>query len=83
MASKQSFTASYEALDKVVKLILQFFFGWIIGGVYRILRFAEKGNVQTLVIGILCTFTGVGNVIAWVIDWYTEYTENKISVFAD
>ena len=83
MASKKTFTASYEALDKGIKLILQLFFGWIIGGVFRILRSVETSNVQTLVVGLLCTFTGVGNVIAWVVDWYTEFTENKITVFAD
>lgn len=83
MASKQSLTASYEALDKGVKLILQLFFGWIIGGVYRILRSLETSNLVTLVVGLLCTFTGVGNAIAWVVDWYTEFTENKITVFAE
>ena len=83
MASKKTFTATYESLDKGIKLILQLFFGWIIGGVFRILRSVETSNVLTLVVGLLCTFTGVGNVIAWVVDWYTEFTENKITVFAD
>ena len=53
MASK-SLTATYEGLPKIAKLLLQFFFGWIIGGIYRIVRYTEKQNIVTLVVGILC-----------------------------
>lgn len=75
-------TATYESLPKIVKLILQFFFGSFIGGVYRIIRFVETKNIITLVAGILCLFTGIGNVIAWVVDFITELLNNRISVFA-
>ena len=76
-------TKTYESLPKIVKLILQFFFGWIIGGVYRIVRFLETKNVLTLVVGILVLCTGLGNAIAWFVDFLTELFSNKISVFAD
>ncbi len=76
-------TASYEALPKFVKVILQIFLGGLIGGIYRILRFLETKNVVTLVVGILVLVTGVGNLIAWIVDLVTEITTNKISVLAD
>ena len=76
-------TSAYENLPKLVKLILQFFFGYIISGVYRILRFVETKNVVTLVVGILCLVTGIGNAIAWVVDFITELFSNKITVLAD
>ncbi len=76
-------TASYESLPKIVKVLLQLFLGGIIGGIYRIIRFLETKNVVTLVVGLLCTFTGVGNFIAWVVDLITEITQNRICVLAD
>ncbi len=76
-------TATYENLPKIVKILLQLFLGGVIGGVYRILRFLETKNVVTLVVGILCLCTGVGNFIAWVVDLITEITQNRICVLAD
>ena len=32
-------TATYENLPKIAKIILQIFFGGVIGSVYRIVRF--------------------------------------------
>ena len=82
MASS-TLTGSYEGLPKILKLVLQFFFGWIIGGIYRIVRFVEKGNVITLVVGILVLVTGIGNLIAWIVDFITELLSDKITVLAD
>ena len=53
MAKRGAFTAMYEALPKIVKVLLQLFLGAIIGGIYRILRFLETGNIITLVVGSL------------------------------
>ena len=80
--AKSGLTATYESLPKIVKLILQFFFGYIIGGVYRIIRFIETKNIITLVAGILCLVTGVGNFIAWVVDFITELLHDRISILA-
>ena len=80
--AKNTITGAYESLPKLIKLILQFFFGSVIGGVYRIIRFVETKNVVTLVVGILVLVTGIGNAIAWVVDFITELFSNKISVFA-
>ena len=82
MAGK-TLTQSYESLDKIIKIILQIFFGGLIGGIYRIIRFTETGNVVTLVVGILFLVTGVGNFIAWIVDLITEITSNRITVLAD
>ena len=76
-------TEQYEALPKIAKILLQVFLGGLIGGIYRILRYLETKNIVTLVVGIICLVTGVGNFIAWVVDLITEITQNKISVLAD
>jgi len=81
--ANNSLTASYEALPKIVKVLLQLFLGSVIGGIYRIVRFLETKNVVTLVVGILVLVTGIGNFIAWVVDLVTEITQNKITVLAD
>ncbi len=81
--AKGGMTGSYEALPKIAKLLLQFFFGWLIGGVYRIVRFFETQNIVTLIVGILCLVTGIGNFLAWIIDFVTELLSNKITVLAD
>ena len=58
-------------------------FGYLIGGIYRILRYIETKNVVTLVVGIVCLVTGIGNFAAWIVDLITEITQNKITVLAD
>ena len=83
MAKKKTITAAYEALPKLAKILLQIFFGYLIGGIYRIIRFLEKGNIVTLIVGILALVTGVGNVIIWIADLVTEILADKITVFAD
>ena len=75
-------TEMYEDLPKIVKILLQIFLGGVIGGIYRILRFLETKQVVTLVVGILCLVTGVGNTIAWIIDLVTEIIHNRITVLA-
>lgn len=75
-------TEMYEELPQIVKILLQIFLGGVIGGIYRILRFLETKQVVTLVVGILCLVTGVGNTIAWIIDLITEITQNRITILA-
>ena len=81
--SNNSFTASYEALPKIVKIILQVFLGSVISGVYRIVRFVETKNIVTLIVGILCLVTGCGNAILAIVDIITEVTKGRITVLAD
>ncbi len=82
MANNTPWTGAYEALPKVLKIILQIFLGAIIGGIYRIVRFLETKNVVTLVVGILCLIPPI-DFIAWIVDLVTEITQNKITVLAD
>lgn len=72
----------FDDLPKIVKLILQFFFGYIISGVYRIIKGIQDGNVVTVVVGILALVTGLGNAIFWVIDFVTLLLNDEISVLA-
>ncbi len=83
MAKKGALTSTYEALPPIVKIVLQIFFGYLIGGVYRIVRFVENGNVITLVAGILVLVTGIGNVLAWIIDLWSQITKSKLTVLVD
>ena len=83
MAKSKTLTGAYEALPKIAKILIQIFCGYIFGGVYRIVRFTEKKNVVTLVVGLVCLFSVVGNAIAWVLDLYTEITKDRIIYFAD
>ncbi|MBO5439587.1 MAG: hypothetical protein J6A53_02915 [Clostridia bacterium] len=81
--ANNSLTAQYEALPKIVKVLIQLLLGAVVGGIYRIVRFLETKNVVTLVVGILVLCTGIGNLIAWIVDLLTEITSNRITVLAD
>ena len=83
MAENEKLTETYEALPKIAKILLQLFLGWLIGGVYRIIRYTETKNTVTLVVGLLVLFTGIGNFLAWIADMFTELTANRITVLAD
>lgn len=56
-------THYFDDLSVLVKVILLILLGGLISPVYRILRFLETKNVVTLVVGIVCLVTGVGNFI--------------------
>ena len=76
-------TQTYENLPKIAKIIIQLLLGAVVGGIYRIVKFVETKNVVTLVAGILVLCTGIGNLIAWVVDLVTEILNNRITVLAD
>lgn len=83
MANKGTYTHYYDDLPKIAKILIQIFAGAIVGGVYRIVRYFETKNIVTLVVGLIVTFTFVGNFIAWIIDLITMITKGEISVLAD
>ena len=72
-------TKAFQRLRK----LLQLFFGAVIGGIYRILRYVETRNIVTLVVGIVGLVTFVGNIVIWIVDLVTEAVSNRITVFAD
>ena len=56
----------FNQLDKIIRIILFIpFWGWIVSGIYRILKFIDggnNGNILTLILGILSiviTFIGL------------------------
>ena len=84
MAKKNSITTAYDALPFIAKLLIIIFGGVIVGGIYRIIKYFESGkSVATLVVGLLATFTGIGNVIIWIVDVVTTVMHGKFTVFAD
>lgn len=83
MAENKPLTQSYDELPFILRVIIQIIGGVIVGGIYRIVRYFETKNIVTLVVGLLVTFTGVGNVIAWVIDLVTLILNGKYTVFVD
>lgn len=83
MAKKSSLTASYDSLSLLVRVILQVVLGVIVGGIYRIVRYTETKNIVTLVVGLICTFTGIGNLIAWIVDLVTLILNGKYTVLVD
>ena len=83
MAKKATLTKSYDSLPLILRIIIQLIGGVVVGGIYRIVRYFETKNVITLVVGLLVTFTGVGNIIAWIIDLVTLIMNGKYTVFVD
>ena len=79
--NSNSIISQFEALPKLVKILILVVFGVVVSGVYRILRYLETKNLVTLVVGVLC-FTGVGFIIG-IIDAVTEIIDNRITLFAD
>ena len=83
MAKKKTLTATYDALPMILRVIIQIIFGVVVGGIYRIVKYVEKKNIVTLIVGLVVTFTGIGNVIAWIVDLVTLILNGKYTVFAD
>lgn len=83
MTNNTNYTKMYEDLPKIAKILLQVFLGGLIGGIYRIVRYTETKNTVTLVVGILCLISGVGNFIAWIADLVTEVLYDRITILAD
>lgn len=83
MAKKQTLTKTYNKLPWILRVLIQIFGGVVVGGIYRIVRYFESKNLVTLVVGLLVTFTGVGNVISWVIDLVCLVMYKKYTLFVD
>lgn len=83
MASKKTLTGMFENLPWIAKILILVFAGWLVCGLYRIVRYTETKNTLTLVVGLLGLFTGVGNFVLEVADVITTVLKNKITFFAD
>ena len=76
-------TKSFDKLPWIARLLIVIFFGWIVGGVYRIIKYTETKKLSTLVVGLLGLFTGIGNAVLEVVDIITTVLGGGISFFAD
>jgi hypothetical protein len=81
--ANNSLTASYNELPLILRIILQVIGGVVVGGIYRIVRYFETRNIVTLVVGLLVTFTGVGNIISWILDLVTLVLNGRYTLFVD
>ena len=76
-------TKTFDGLSKIIRLILLIVFGVLVSGIYRIVKYFETRNVVTLVVGLIGTFTGIGNLALWLIDVVTTILNDKITFLAD
>lgn len=76
-------TKMFDELPWIVRLILLIVLGWLICGVYRVIKWTESKNTTTLVVGLLGLFTGIGNFVLEIVDIVTTALGNGISVCAD
>lgn len=83
MSNNTSLTAQYDSLELWIRILIQVFAGTIAGGIYRIIKYTETKNTTTLIVGIIITFTGIGNFVAWIVDLVTLISDGKYTVFAD
>lgn len=83
MANKQSLTKTYDELPLLLRIIIQVIGGVLVGGIYRLVRYTESKNTTTLIAGIVCTFTVIGNFIAWLVDLVTLVMNEKYTLFVD
>ncbi len=72
---------TFESLPKWAKVVLLVFVG-LICPIYRIIKYLETKNTNTLIAGILALIPFVGTIVQ-VIDIITEVTDNKIKFFAE
>lgn len=68
---------TWESLPWIVKVLLQFFLGFFVSIIYRIIRLTEKFDVKVLV-GLILSFFLIG----WIIDFVTVLISGKIYVLA-
>ena len=83
MSKNTNLTSTYDALPLWLRILVQIIVGVVAGGVYRIVRFFETRNVTTLVVGLLVTFTFVGNVISWIVDLVCLVLNGKYTLFVE
>ena len=84
MANNQkNLTPAYDELPMLLRLIIVVIGGALVGGIYRLVKWYEKRNTVTLVVGLVTTITGIGNLLIWVVDVVTTAMGRGIYVLAD
>ncbi len=77
-----SIIEAFEKLPKLAKVLILIIGGWIIGGIYRILRYCDTKNTVTLIAGIVGLIPGVDFVVE-VVDIVCEILHNKLTILVD
>lgn len=75
----------FDKLPQIVRVILFIpIWGWLVSGVYRIVKFCEENtkNYVTLVIGILCICTGIVGAVMSIVDLITTALNDKVTILA-
>lgn len=77
----------FNQLDKIIRIILFIpFWGWIVSGIYRILKFIDggnNGNILTLILGILAIVIPFIGLVFSIVDLVTTITNDKVTFFAE
>lgn len=75
---------TFESLPNWAKAILLIIpgVGGVISGVYRIIKYLDKKNTNTLIFGILAFVPCIGQILS-IIDAITELTDNRIKFMAE
>ena len=77
----------FNQLDKIIRIILFIpFWGWIVSGIYRILKFIDggnNGNILTLILGILSIVIPFIGFVFSIVDLVTTITNDKVTFFAE
>lgn len=77
----------FNQLDKIIRIILFIpFWGWIVSGIYRILKFVDggnNGNILTLILGILSIVIPFIGLVFSIVDLVTTIINDKVTFFAE
>ena len=83
MSQHDTLTGMFDDLPWLFRMVILIVGGAIVGGVYRLVRWTETKTTSTLVVGLLATFSLIGNIIFWLVDLFTTATSGDIIYFAD
>ena len=70
-----SIYGAWDNLNKLIKLVLQFFLGWIISVVYRIIKGLETKDMFLTVVGIIFIFGPC--IVFWILDFIWTILDKK------
>lgn len=77
---KLTLTGKFDRLHLWQKLLWEFFFGWLMASLYRIIRFFETRNSSTFMFGMLCIALFP---FAWIIDFLSICVYGRIAFLSE
>ena len=73
---------TFESFPKWAKALLILFTGGIIPAVYRIIKYLDTKNTNTLLVGILALVPCIAPILA-IVDIISELTDNRIKFMVE